>query len=277
MHRFILRIALPSIWMLWVSPPLCPAQDTGKKEPSAEALMAQKKVEEHLAGLKAEGARVAVIADTPELAKFFPKYQFVAVHFAEWPVPRMPPDPLKARNVFVVLPDGKIENLTQVKDIEALYKRVVEIKGTTPPEDALDVWFRLSQELQQDGYFKFNFDKGKIKVNMQGGNGLFIGELKVVEEMGNKGSLEATITYDSKSGKVSKVEEKGSVMAGIRPRCQATRLLDPDPVIRAICEQDLLVMGRAIHDYLKEQRAQAGPELQRAIDRVWQRIIEENR
>jgi hypothetical protein len=277
MQRFILTIALPTICILGLSAPLCPAQDTGKKEPSAEALMAQKKVEEHLAGLKAEGARVAVIADTPELAKLFPKYQFVAVHFAEWPVPLMPPEPLKARNIFAVLPDGKIENLTQVKDLEGLYKRVVEIKGTTPPEDALGVWFRLSQELQQDGYFKFKFDKDSVKVTERGDTADFIGDLKVVEEMGNKGSLQATITFNLKSGKVSKVEEKGSVMAGVRPRCQATRLLDPDPVIRAICEQDLLVMGRAIHDYLKEQRAQAGPELQRAIDRVWQRIIEENR
>jgi hypothetical protein len=31
-------------------------------------------------------------------------------------------------------------------------------------------------------------------------------------------------------------------------------------------------MGLAAREYLDEQRAQAGPELRRAIDRLWQRI-----
>ena len=56
-----------------------------------------------------------------------------------------------------------------------------------------------------------------------------------------------------------------------------TRLLDPDPLIREICEQDLLVMGRAAQGYLMEQRATASPELRRAIDRVWQKILDEGR
>ena len=72
-----------------------------------------------------------------------------------------------------------------------------------------------------------------------------------------------------------KAENK--VVRGMRPRCQATRLLDPDPLIREICEQDLLVMGRAAQGYLMEQRATASPELRRAIDRVWQKILDEGR
>jgi hypothetical protein len=50
-------------------------------------------------------------------------------------------------------------------------------------------------------------------------------------------------------------------------------LLDPDPVVRSIVEQDLLIMGPAAGPYLEEQRARAAPDLQRAIDRIWQRVL----
>src|SRR5205085_1021891 len=64
---------------------------------------------------------------------------------------------------------------------------------------------------------------------------------------------------------------------GPRPICQATKLLDPDPVVRRMAEQDLLIMGRAVKPYLDEQRARAEPGLRKAIDRLWQRILDEDR
>jgi hypothetical protein len=44
-----------------------------------------------------------------------------------------------------------------------------------------------------------------------------------------------------------------------------------------MAEQDLLILGRAAQEYLAVQRAQASPALQRAIDQLWQRIVEEGR
>jgi hypothetical protein len=44
-----------------------------------------------------------------------------------------------------------------------------------------------------------------------------------------------------------------------------------------MAEQDLLVMGKAAEAYLAEQRTEADPELQRAIDRIWERILAEDR
>ena len=70
---------------------------------------------------------------------------------------------------------------------------------------------------------------------------------------------------------------RSKLKPGPRPICHATKLLDPDPVVRAIVEQDLLIMGRAAKPYLDEQRAKASPELQQAIDRIWQRILNEGR
>jgi len=44
-----------------------------------------------------------------------------------------------------------------------------------------------------------------------------------------------------------------------------------------MAEQDILVMGKAAKGYLDEQRAKASPELQQAIDEIWERIIAEGR
>jgi hypothetical protein len=77
------------------------------------------------------------------------------------------------------------------------------------------------------------------------------------------------------AGKLAGIEEANTVKAGVRPICQASKLLDPDPVVRRMAEKDILVMGRAAKEYLEEQRAKASPELKRAIDRIWQRIVEE--
>ena len=64
---------------------------------------------------------------------------------------------------------------------------------------------------------------------------------------------------------------------GVRPICQATKLLDPDPVVRQMAEDAILVMGKAADEYLSEQRARATPALREAIDRIWQRILIEDR
>ena len=73
------------------------------------------------------------------------------------------------------------------------------------------------------------------------------------------------------------IYEKGALRQGVRSICQATKLLDRDPIVRRMAEQDLLVMGRAARLYMEQVRATARPKLQRAIDRVWQRILDEGR
>ena len=67
------------------------------------------------------------------------------------------------------------------------------------------------------------------------------------------------------------------MVRGMRPRCQATLLLHPDPLVREIAEQDLLVLGRLAREYLLEQRAKANPDLRRQIDRIWKQIEVEGR
>ena len=80
--------------------------------------------------------------------------------------------------------------------------------------------------------------------------------------------------FDS-DGVLVGVSETRDVRPGVRPICQATKLLDADPLVRRMAEQDILVMGKSAKAYLDEQRAKAKPELRAAIDHIWKRIVDE--
>ena len=106
--------------------------------------------------------------------------------------------------------------------------------------------------------------------------GGFVASGKMVVMQGGNGAIDAKLTFDP-DGALTKVEEVSKIRAGPRPICQATKLLDSDPIVRRMAEQDLLIMGRAARAYLDEQRGKASPELRRAIDRIWQRILEQDK
>ena len=88
--------------------------------------------------------------------------------------------------------------------------------------------------------------------------------------------LKSADDHPHADGKLLQVSQTAKIKEGPRPICQATKLLDADPLVRRICERDLLFMGRPALDYLREQRDLAGPELRRAIDRVIARILRED-
>jgi hypothetical protein len=91
---------------------------------------------------------------------------------------------------------------------------------------------------------------------------------------GNGGQVEATLVFDG-AGKLASARQTAKLRQGNRPICQATKLLDADPIVRRMAEKDILVMGRAARDYLVEQQKMASPALKKAIDRVWKRIVDE--
>jgi hypothetical protein len=83
-----------------------------------------------------------------------------------------------------------------------------------------------------------------------------------------------TLTFGA-DGQLTGASYESKLRPGPRPICQATKLLDPDPIVRRMAEADLLYMGLAAREYLLDRRALAGPQLRRAIDRLWQRIEQE--
>jgi hypothetical protein len=205
--------------------------------------------------------------------KAFPDATVFAVVFPQYPIARVAPEPFKAQNLLIVPKDGKLIHVTDTKELEKFFKdHLKAVKDDDTAKQAAQAWLVLSQTFKQDGFFKFSVPKDDLKVTEEKGERKASGKFVVTQ--GGKGDLTATLAFDAK-GKFAKVSEDNAIKPGVRPICQATKLLDADPLVRRMAEQDILVMGRACKGYLDEQRAKASPELRRAIDRVWKRIVEE--
>ena len=220
-------------------------------------------------------ARSATLSpmDTKDLKELFPKAAFFSLRFRQYPVAIAPPKPLASNNVFVVL--GK--KVTHLSNSSALGKYFQEnVKATDKEAQASSAalaFLRLDQELHQDGFYRF--EKPKVKVSTAKGGFIARGEVAVEQKRGDRGSL--TVQLSFLPGKLEKVTPGGKLSPGIRPRCQATRLLHPDPVIREIMRRDLIVLGSTARDYLSEQWEKAEPKLRKEIEAVWQQILREGR
>jgi hypothetical protein len=252
------------------------ADKSKPKPPTAEEIQkGQKHVDAYLADVKGQAGQVKPI-DDEAVRQALPGCLCYAVLFKQYSVGRLPPAPLKVANVLVVK-DDKVTAVTDAKELEKFCKtNLAPVKTEAAAREAIQAWLRLSEDLHQDGFFEFTVPEKSLKVTPEK-FGLKAGGKAVVEPKGgNKGEINATLAFDA-DGKLTGADEEAKVVAGIRPKCQATKLLDPDPVVRAMAEQDILVMGRMGKSYLDEQRAKASPEVQKIIDRLWQRIVEEGR
>jgi hypothetical protein len=244
------------------------------KQTDEDVKKAEKAVTEYLEKIKGkDAARVAHVKDEA-LEKTLPDHIFFAVLYPQYPVGRQPPEGLSASNVLAVDKDGKVKVIKDVKGLEELFKANVTAKDEAKAKDAARAWLRLSQELVQDGFYKFKLMDDATKVKEEKGNKIASGTVVVMQ--GGSGMIEATLTFDEK-GQLAKAVDDVKVKPGPRPICQATKLLDTDPIVRRMAEQDLLIMGRVAKPYLDEQRAKAAPELQKAIDKMWERIEKEDR
>jgi hypothetical protein len=256
-----------------VEPGLQPPE---KDKSMTEAIeKAQKRVQEELATLKGADGKVQYV-EGDVLGRVFPEYLFFSVLYRQFPVAVLPPPPLKGSNVFAVPKgEGKIRLLTDTKELESFFRDALKpVHGADQAKDVARAWLQLSPIFLQDGYYKFSLMDESIRVAEEKTGMKASG--KVVVMAGGSGTIDATVTFDD-AGKLAAVDQVVKVRRGPRPICQATKLLDPDPIVRGMAEQDLLVIGRAAKPYLDEQRAKATPELQQAIDRIWERICEDDR
>jgi hypothetical protein len=207
------------------------------------------------------------------LTHTFPEHRFFVARFQQYPVARVAPAPLKAQNLFAVTTEGKVSHLTDTRALEKFFRDVLKpVTDEASAKDSAGAWLHLTEEFKQDGFFEFAIPKESLRPARS--DGAWRASGKVVVARGGKGEINASLSFTG-TGKLTKVDETSTVQAGVRPICQATKLLDPDPIVRRMAETDILVMGRAVRSYLDEQRAKAPPELQRAIDRIWQRIVDE--
>ncbi len=233
----------------------------------------QQLVEDYLASRGASGAVVRPITDD-YVGRAFPSFSFFGVIFRQYPIAVQCPQTqdLKCSNVFFVK-EGRVDFAATIPDLKFFFSAELD---PAPSEgaaaDAASTWLRFSEELKQDLFYTFSAPdisympredvtrvRGHVAV-MAGGQG----QIDVLISLGAAGSL-------------VQINEKSALRPGIRPICQATKLLDRDPIVRRMAEQDVLVMGRAAKPYLDRVRATARPKLQQAIDRIWQRILDEGR
>ncbi|MBM3983073.1 MAG: hypothetical protein FJ304_22935 [Planctomycetes bacterium] len=236
---------------------------------------AETKLKEYLGAIKgSEAGRVTALADGTR--ETFPDFVLFSHVIPQYPVAREAPAPLKNTNVIAVpkKKDAKPVLITDAAELEKFFKAHARpvTKGSEGQATAT-AWLRASAELAQDGYFKFAVKAGTTSTADD--KTTASGTATVDPQNMDKGEIKATLTF--KAGKLASAETKSSVSAGIRPRCQATKLLDPDPVVRAIAEDSLRVMGSTAKDYLDAQYAKASPELRAAIDRVRAKIKAEGR
>jgi hypothetical protein len=225
----------------------------------------------------AERGQIISITDAA-VARTFPGDLFYVLRFRQWPVAMEPPEPLRTNNLFVVKPDGSVHHLRDADDLEQFFRAAIPpIRTEAEAEDAARAWLSLAPEFRQDGFFRFSvLDDSLVVASAAQGGYRVTGKSVVDPKGGNAGEIVASLTFDP-AGRLAKVSETANLKRGIRPICQATRLFDPDPIVRGAAEHDLLAMGRAAKGYLDEQRARAGPDLRLAIDRIWHMIISEDR
>lgn len=205
---------------------------------------------------------------TDALARVFPDLAFFSVRFRQWPVAVAPAEGFRSSNVLTINDKGQATLITSGMQLPKLFQKVVakEEKATFEVARAL---LTLEAELLQDGFYKFKMVEESFKTNKEKGKVIVSGRMMATE--GGNGEIVASATFDE-TGLLFATSLANSVKPGPRPRCQATLLLHPDPEVRAVCERNLLFLGKSAREYLLEQRAKASPELQREIDRVWRQI-----
>lgn len=213
---------------------------------------------------------------TDGLRTTFPNHVFYVLRYPQWPIGFDVPPPLGNNNIFAVDKSCKPKLITSADKLKELFAQSARVSGEAAAKEALNAWLRLSQEIHQDGMFKFDAVPQKIAFTQTGSTAQISGQLSVVPIGGNSGDLKATLKFDDADVLVD-FKEDVNLQAGMRPICQSTKLLDSDPLVRKMAEQDLLIMGKYAKPYLDWQRERVSPELQRAIDAIWRKILAENR
>jgi len=202
--------------------------------------------------------------------------QVFLLRYPRFPVARIPPAPLSSNNLFFVSPSGAVDIVSDAGQLRGWFQKHVHADSEKAAAQAVRAWLILAGELRQDGFYQFRLVSESVRVAKTAQGLLANARLEVVPKAGNEGFLAAELLFDPK-GRLIQVREDVQLKPGIRPICQATKLLDPDPIVRRMAERDLLILGRLAKPYLDEQRQQADPALRRAIDQLWQRIEQEER
>lgn len=233
----------------------------------------QQLVQDYLQSHGVSGATLRPVTDD-FVGRTFPNFSFFGVIFRQYPLAAQCPAAmgLKCANLFFVQ-NSQVDFVSTIEDLKFFFAANL---GPLPTQDVAtdgaSTWLRFSEELKQDLFYTFS----PPDVSYTPRNDLILLRAHASVAVGGDGNIDVVMTLGA-AGSFVNVLERSAVRPGIRPICQATKLLDRDPIVRRMAEQDLLVMGRAAKPYLDHIRSTVRPKLQQAIDRIWQRILNEGR
>jgi len=223
----------------------------------------------------------------PELASLFPGRLVYTLLIPAPPVVRFPPPPgaLPRQNIFFLDAKGQVQHISGQSALEGFFKaNLPPVKTEEAAAAATKAWLRLGSVLANDGYYRFVIRDKDIRVTKTEGAIETVGRARVdvptrgrrpgpmIGPAGNSGFVGVRMKFGAE-GKLLTVRQIARLRPGVRPICQSTKLLSPDPIVRAMAERDLRVMGRLAENYLMTMRRTGAPELRAAIDRIWQQIL----
>ncbi len=230
----------------------------------------------YLKGKNIAGGNIGPVVDET-LRQAFPKHVFYVLRFRQFPVAREVPPGMSASNIFVVNPDNSVKSLLDTQAAKNFFQAAYPpAKSDDTLKLAARAWLRISQEWRQDGFYQFTIPADAVAVDNSDEKNPRVTAKAVVAGGGNAGRISVTLTFDA-AGKLTSAAEEAALREGVRPLCQATKLLDPDPIVQGMARQSIRVMGSNAREYLIEQRAKAAPKLQAAIDEIWQQIQADGR
>lgn len=190
----------------------------------------------------------------------------------QYPVAVPVPPELSANTLICVDCKGKISKFCSESELKAFYlESSKSIKSDSDIKIVVEAWLSCLKELVQDGMYRFDSSTARFDLEKKADSKIARGSIAVQPTGGNLGGITSILTF-SKSEKLVSIESDIRIQAGIRPICQAKKLLDSDTTVRKMAEQDILIMGKSCRFYLDQQRAEAAPPLKKAIDRIWQKI-----
>ena len=229
----------------------------------------QQLVEKYLQSRGLNGYVVRPVTDD-FVGRTFPNFSFFGVIFQQYPIAvRCPQVPdLKCANLFFVQ-NSQVDFTSTMDDLKFFFAaNLVPTPTQDTATDAATTWLRFSEELKQDLLYTFS----PASVSYTPRTDLTLLRASASVAAGGDGNIDVVMTLGT-SGCLVSILERSAIRPGVRPICQATKLLHRDPIVRRMAEQDLLVMGRPAKPYMDQIRATARPKLQQAIDHIWQRIL----
>src|SRR5260370_12728085 len=233
----------------------------------------QQRIADFLDNLNVHGYVIRPITDD-YVGRTFPDFSFFGVICRQYPVAYLCPGQqgLECSNIFFVQNDdvGFVPNISELKTFFS--QKLCPVPSEDAAGDAGQTWLRFSSELKQDLFFEFSPPAVDYTATADGAT--VTGQ--AVGTAGGQGLIDMTMNFDL-AGILVDVQESSTVRPGVRTICHATKLLDRAPIACRMAEQDILVMGHMVKPYLDEIRAKSRPKLRQAIDRIWQRIVDEGR